>query len=179
MRSAFLTVAAFVLIPLWTVSSQAVQPKSGDRIRITAAPNALDNRIARVLSVRHDSLFLHVAPAETLAVARVDVARIEVSAGRGRHTLQGAGIGALIGAASGALMGYASGDDRGWCCFTAGEKAALTAVGLGGLAAGIGAVVGAQYVSERWTSVPLGSAEASPPLLVRPGGTRLGMSVAF
>ena len=179
MGSVFLTVAAFVLIPLWSVSSQAVQPKSGDRIRVTAAPNALDNRIARVLSVRGDSLFLHVAPAETLGVARVDVTRLEVSAGRGRHTLQGAGIGALIGAASGAIMGYASGDDRGWWCFTAGEKAAITAVGVGGLGAVLGAVVGAQHVSDRWTSVPLGSAEANPRLLIRPDGTRLGMSVAF
>jgi hypothetical protein len=50
-----------MLIPLWTVSSPDVQPRSGDRIRITAAPNALDSRIARVLSVRSDSLVLHAA----------------------------------------------------------------------------------------------------------------------
>ena len=61
MRSAFLAVAAAMLIPLRAASSQAIQPKRGDRIRITAAPNALDNRIARVLSVRSDSLFLHVS----------------------------------------------------------------------------------------------------------------------
>ena len=79
MRSAFLAVAAAMLIPLRAASSQAIQPKRGDRIRITAAPNALDNRIARVLSVRSDSLFLHVVLAGTLAVARADVTRLEVS----------------------------------------------------------------------------------------------------
>ena len=183
MRSAFLAVAAPMLIPLWTVSSQGVQPKRGDRIRITAAPNALDNRIASVLSVRGDSLILHVAlaPTKTLAVARADVTRLEVSTGRSRHAGRGAGIGALVGVTSGAFMGYTSGDDRrGWFRFTAEEKAVGYGVGLGVAGLVIGTVVGALHVTDRWTSVPLGSAaEATPRLQVGRGSSRLAVSFSF
>ena len=173
MRSVFLAVVAFMLIPLGAVSSQAVQPGSGDRIRITAPPNALDKRTsarssseayypgARLLSVGSDSLFLLVAPAETLAVALAGVSRLDVSAGRRSYALRGA-IGALIGITSGAVSGYASGDDRGWCCFTAGGKAAIYGAGLGVTGLVIGSVVGALTVRERWTSVPLGAAAATP-----------------
>lgn len=181
MRSAFLAVAAFMLIPLWTVSSQGIQPKRGDRIRITAAPNALDNQIARVLSVRNDSLFLQVAPAETLAVAVAGVTRLEVSTGRRSHARRGLGMGALIGVTSGAFMGYTSGDDKGGWVFalTAEEKAVVYGVGLGFTGLVIGTIVGALQVSDRWTSVPLGSAEATPRLQVGRGGARLAMVVSF
>jgi hypothetical protein len=178
MRSVFLIVAAFTLVPLGAVSSQAAR----GRIRITAAPNALDTSAsarrssvayypaARVLSVGSDSLFLLVAPADTLAVALAGVSRLEVSTGRRRYAKRGAGIGALIGVASGVVMGYASGDDRGWCCFSAGEKAFGYGVGLGLSGLIIGSVIGAFTVSDRWTSVPLG---VSTPRRRRSSATRL------
>jgi len=182
MRSAFLTVAVFMLIPLGAVSSQAVQPRSGDRIRLTATPNALDNRIAHVLSVRSDSLFLLIAPAETLAVALAGVTRIEVSTGRQRHTLRGAGIGALIGVASGVLSGVVTGDDppgSGWFRQTWEEKAAFDAVFLGAMGLVIGTVVGTLKVSDRWTSVPVGTARATPSLKVGRCGAWLGVAVSI
>jgi len=179
MRSAFLAVAALMLIPLRAVLSQPVQPKSGDRVRLTGAPNALDGRIARVLGIRNDSLFLQAAPAETLAVSLAGVTRLDVSTGRRRFTLRGAGIGSLIGAASGAVIGYASGDDRGWCCFSAGGKAVIYGAGLGVTGLAIGAVVGTFHVSDRWTSIPLGSPDATPRLQVGRGGTRITVAVRF
>lgn len=180
MRSAVLTVAAFILTPLSAVSSQAVQPRSGDRIRITSAPNTLDNQTARVLSVRNDTLFLQVVPAETLAVALAGVTRLEVSTARRRNTGQGAAIGGLIGLTSGVLMGAASGDDPpGWFSFTAGEKALILGVGLAVPGLVIGALVGSQNMSDRWTSVPLGAVKATPSLQVGPGGARLGVAVSF
>ena len=191
MRSVFLAVVAFMLIPLGAVSSQAVQPGSGDRIRITAPPNALDKRTsarssseayypgARLLSVGSDSLFLLVAPAETLAVALAGVSRLDVSAGRRSYALRGASIGALIGITSGAVSGYASGDDRGWCCFTAGGKAAIYGAGLGVTGLVIGSVVGALTVRDRWTSVPLGAAAATPSLQMGRGGARLAVTVSY
>jgi hypothetical protein len=183
MRFTGLIVSSFLLIPWSAVSSQGIQPKRGDRIRITAAPNALDNRVARVVGVRADSLFVHVAlaPTRTLAVARADVTRLEVSTGRRRHTGSGAGIGALVGLTAGAVMGYAGGDDRGWCCFTARAKAGIYGVGGGALGALIGTVVGFATVSDRWTSVALGStAKATPRLKFVPSTSgRLAMSVSF
>jgi hypothetical protein len=191
MRSILLAAAALMLVPLGAVSSQAAQPTSGARIRITTAPNALDKRVsarysseayfpaARVLSVGSDSLYLLVAPADTLAVALADVARLEVSSGRKRLTGKGAGIGALVGATSGVVMGYASGDDRGWCCFSAGEKAVAYGVGLGLSGLVVGMVIGAFPVSERWTSVPLGAAAATPRVQMGRGGARLSVAVSF
>ena len=90
-------------IPLGAASSQAVQPKTGDRIRLTARLNALDHRTARVLNVRSDTLFLQIAPAETLAVALAGVSRLEVSTGRRRYTRRGLVVGTLIGVTSARL----------------------------------------------------------------------------
>jgi hypothetical protein len=133
-----------------------------------------------VLSVRNDTLFLQVVPAETLAVALAGVTRLEVSTARSRHTGQGAAIGALIGFASGGLMGLASGDDPpGFLAFTAGEKALILGVGLAVPGLVIGALVGFQNVSDRWTSVPLGAVKVTPALQVGRGGARLGASVSF
>ncbi len=103
--------------------------------------------------------------------------------GTGSRARNGAGIGLLIGAATGAVIGFASGDDpscSGWFCwrFTAEEKAALGAIGLGGLGAVIGLIAGAASSSERWPvlilfastvtgctdSSPLGPADTRPPL---------------
>ena len=180
MRSIVLAVAAFMLIPMGSMAAQVVQLESGARIRITAGPHGLKNRTARVLSVHNDSLLLQVAPAETLAVALAGVTRLDVSTGRRRYTLRGAGIGALAGIASGALIGYASGDDPpGLFAMTASGKAALGGATLGVTGLAIGAVVGALKVSDRWTPVPLGVAQVTPSLQVGRGGARLGMAVSF
>jgi hypothetical protein len=84
---------------------------------------------------------------ETGYVPAANVTRV-IEKRRGRGALEGLGIGALIGAASGAIIGFADGDDvcpeTGWCLFqfTAGEKAFMAGTFLGGLGAGLGAVIG-------------------------------------
>jgi len=175
MRSAFLTIVAFMLMPLGAASSQAVQPRNGDRIRITSARNALENRIAHVLSIRGDSLLLLVAPAETLAVARAGVTRLEVNTGRRNYPLQGAAIGALIGVTAGVVMGYAGQVGR----FSAGGMAIVYGVGLGVSGLAIGSAVGARKLSDRWTSVPLGIGKAIPSLQAGRGGARLSVAFSF
>ena len=172
MRSAFLTVAVFMLIPLGAASAQAVQPRNGDRIRLTAP--ALDNRIAHVLSIRSDSLLLLIAPAETLAVARVGVTRLEVNTGRRNYPLRGAGMGVLIGFASGVLIAAAGGDSH----YKAREMALFygTAMTVPGLI--IGSVVGTLKLTDRWTSIPIGVAKATPSLHMSGGGARLGVTVS-
>lgn len=181
MRSTVLTVVGFTLFPLITVQSQAAHPTSGDRIRITAASNALNNQVARVLSVRSDTLFLAVAPAETLAVALAGVTRLDVSAGRRRYIGRGAAIGVLSGVAAGVMVGFMAGDDPqgSWFRSTASEKAVIGGVLLAAPGMVIGALVGAITVSDRWTSVPLGIARTTPSLQVGRRGARLGMAVSF
>ena len=171
-----LTVAAFTLIPLGAASSQTVQPRNGDRIRITTAENALNNRIAHVLSIRSDSLLLLVAPAETLAVARAGVTRLEVNTGRRNYPLRGAGIGVLIGLVGGALTGLADGSDH---YGKAGDKALVLGVEMAIPGVVIGTIVGASLVYDRWTSVPLGVARATPRLHVSRAGARLSVGISF
>ncbi len=105
--------------------------------------------------------------------------------GTGSNARKGAGIGLLVGAATGAVIGLASGDDpscsgSGWFCwrFTAEEKAALGAVGLGGLGAVIGLIAGAASGSERWEKVPLDRVRVSVGPQ-RDGRLGFGASVRF
>ncbi|HUQ82068.1 MAG TPA: hypothetical protein VM076_13040 [Gemmatimonadaceae bacterium] len=181
MRSCILSTAFLVaLVPLAPLSSQTVQPKSGDRIRVTAAPNTLYHRTALLLSIRSDTLLLRVAPAETLAVALRGVTRLEVSTGRRPLILRGAGIGAAAGFTSGAFLGYASGDDKSrFFAFTAKEKAVIYGVGLGAVGLVVGTVVGFFNFTDRWTSVDLGESGPSPRLHVDVAGHRLGVAVSF
>ncbi len=157
MRSTMLAVAVSLLMPLGAAAAQTVRPKRGDIVRITAPPYALDNRIARVLSARNDTLFLDVD--KMLAVARPGVTRLEVHSRR-RHTLKGAGVGLLVGAAVGAIVGYADGDNPPTQLFrvTAGEKAVFLGIGMGGVGVVLGAIAGTGVVREHWTPVPLGTA---------------------
>ena len=180
MRST-LPAAALMLVPFGTVTAQAIQPRSGSRVRITSAAHGLEKQVARVVDVRSDSLFLQVTPAETLAVARAGLTRLDVSTGRRRRTGRGATVGSLIGASSGVIIGFASGDDppNSFWQMSAGEKAAIAGVGLGVVGLLVGATVGALTVSERWTSVPLGNASVSPGFQAGRGGARLAVSVSF
>lgn len=136
-------------------------------------------RTARVVRVSSDTLFLKVAPAETLAVALADVTRLDMSTGRRQYALRGAGIGSLVDVVSGAALGFAGGDDRGWCCFSAEAKALLGGAGPGVAGLLVGAVVGSSTVSDRWTSVPLGAAHATPSFEPIRGGARFGVSVSY
>jgi hypothetical protein len=101
----------------------------------------------------------------------------------GRGGLEGLGIGALAGASFGAILGYAAGDDEcnaddgHWCIltFTAGEKAVLSGILLGGLGGLLGGVVGLAHGSrdeysygEQVRVIPTG-----------PPGSTVGMTVTF
>jgi len=74
----------------------------------------------------------------TLSAEKIKEIRIRKKGRVGK----GVWIGALSGATFGAIMGIASGDDEaGWFSFSKEEKAAMNAIGLGTLGAGIGALV--------------------------------------
>ena len=142
------------------------------RVRISAPSRQLNGVIGAVIVNRGDSLWLRgERVGDTLVLAVRDLTRLEVSRRQDTHGLAGAGIGLLGGAAVGAILGYAAGDDKpsssqsSSCrnedfCFsgpnfylTAGNKAAIGAVGLGVVGAAIGGVVGYTHRTDRWESV--------------------------
>ncbi len=114
----------------------------GKKVRLLA-PAVVSGRIEGVaLEMDQQALVLDLAEGTRLRVLRSTITKLEVSNGRRRHALEGAGIGAatflLLGVASN--LGAARAQDAG--------LAAL----VGGLwGAGIGALV----EGERWSSVPL------------------------
>ena len=87
------------------------------------------------------------------------IAQLDTSAGRQSHALMGAGIGGLVGAGTGVILGFASGDDpQGWFALwshTAKEKARINGIGFGALGLIIGAVVGANIVTEHWRQIEI------------------------
>jgi hypothetical protein len=109
-----------------------------------------------------------------------EIVRIEDTS-HGLGAVQGLGIGVGIGALTGALIGYSSGDDEcsedSWCIlqFTAGEKAVLAGIALGGLGGLVGLVVGAAkgsttiYEHSSGTSVRVGG----------PAGSTAGITMTF
>ena len=145
----------------------------GQRVKINS-PEARGTFV--VQSAGLDTLVL-TAPngSETRSVPFASISRLEVSGGeRSRMSGfgRGAGFGILIGAGIGGVLGFADGDDdcaeAGWCFieFSAGEKALLGGVVMGGLGGVIGGLVGVANPGERWHLVPVRRVAAGP----APGG---------
>jgi hypothetical protein len=129
---------------------------------------------------RHKSF---VAKDGSGVVPDVAIARIEDTL-HGRGALEGLGIGALVGASVGAVLGYADGDDEcnsdegQWCIltFSAEEKAAFGAIGLGIVGGGIGLVVGALKGS---TVIYEDKQSETVVRAVAPAGSQVGVTVSF
>lgn len=163
--------AALAIAPA-APGTEAIDP--GTRVRLTfegdADPlgpgrsGARTRRVGRVITVGDRTVTVafdgHSRPVE---FDQASIAGLERSLGgrpRGKGALRGAGIGLVAGVASGVLIGMASGDDScnedtdyfNFCnlAFSAGEKALIYGVALGGVGTIGGAIVGASTGSERW-----------------------------
>lgn len=113
-------------------------------------------------------------------LVRMDLAaarRVAVSTGRrstGAGAVRGLVIGLLAGGAGGAVIGYANGDDDpGIVSFSAGEKAIILGVVLGGAGALIGGIAGALSPGEEWQRISL-----PVDVHVRPDRAGLGLSLS-
>lgn len=119
----------------------AAEKKSGNTLALTLKNGQTIK--GELLTVKGDRLIL--LDANSLAGAEIrigDVARVRVM--KKSHWLPGLGLGLLIGGASGAVLGLLSGDDQsGFLPFSAGQKAAGGALGLGLLGAPVGGIIGA------------------------------------
>ncbi len=177
MRSITVLVAVLAVTPFISVTAQQRLPvKPGDLVRITA-PDLGINKYTGVLgAVDRDTLTVG-----RTRVALASVARLDVRWGRKDHVVMGGLIGFVAGAAVGGVIGYAGGDDPPASCFmfcTAGDKARVSGVLLGGAGAVVGLIAGAFIKSDRWKEVPLERLSVSI-VPQRDGRFRLGMSVSF
>jgi hypothetical protein len=127
----------------------------GSRVRLQAEGGLRLKGL--VVATDAETLTLSLEGGATRDVAWSSVRKIDVSRGRrsaGGGFLRGAGIGLAAGATVGALAGALSGDDPPcqdcWFRFSAGEKAAIDGVLLGGVGTILGGVTGAVAPGERW-----------------------------
>jgi len=163
---------ALAVVPPKCVTAQDTLPvKVGERVRITTALN------------KHTGV-LSAMNADTLAmdgwrVALGSVTRLEVSRRRKSNVRRGALIGFLAGAGVGVIAGFAGGDDPpGFISFTAEEKAALGAFGLGAGGGLVGLIAGALIKTDQWEELSLDRLRVSfAPQL--DGRFALGLSVIF
>ena len=137
-----------------TLTGQA--PPIGTRLRVTlkGLPTTLTGRLEQLAP---DTLYLRVSDWEGEMLSRIPLSIVETAEmSQGRHSR--AAMGALLGGAVGAGAAYAAADKSPDAFLDAG---ALTALGwLAGT--GVGALVGWQFHSEKWTDVPVTSLRVAP-----------------
>jgi hypothetical protein len=145
-----------ILLLLLPVRLRAQEPTAlmpGSRVRVhltTPQPRLVRGRL---VSADADSLrLLTESGRDTLAFSTVGVSQLDTTAGRRTRTGKGALLGAGIGAAAGLTLGLAATAEgcSGFCADpTPGEIAAVSLI-LGGVGAGVGALIGSITHSDRW-----------------------------
>jgi len=146
--------------------------RTGARVRVSAINDPSTLRVGTVAWVSADTLEVRLAEGDTVvSLAYREIAQLDVSAGRRRHTLEGASIGLVIGVAAGVISGYVAGDDPpGWVSFSAEDKATIGGAVLGGAGLIVGTIVGSNHVNETWQPiriVPRASVSPRPSFGVR------------
>lgn len=181
MWRALLVVMCTSVVPV-ALHAQASRPPvvDGDRVRVIT-PTV--EGVFIVAASGADSLALRptMGTGAPLAVAWRDVTSLDVRRRRssGAGGLRGAGIGGLVGVLSGVTIGFASGSDdpSTFLAFSAGEKAAVLGVALGGLGAVVGGVIGLVAPGERWDALDLREGVRVSP--GRGGGLTLSYAARF
>ena len=172
-RSALL-ILALLLCTALDLAAQAppIDLVPGRRIRVHR--RAETTLVGDLVSLGPDSLTMTTAAADTLAVARASITRLDLSTGTKSKAGKGAVNGLLFGALGGALIGVlASGSDDGdFIDFGPGEWAASGALMFGALGAGVGALIGSGQRTDLWEPT------VWPAITVAPGG-RVGNAVAL
>lgn len=153
-------------------------PEPGSRVRVRTTQEPALWRRGLVVTVTPDSMAIDLEGAGgTITVPLSGIEHLETSTGHRRLTADGAGVGFGIGLALGLVLGVAVASSDCFGCEDAGAGSFIGAgLVLGGLGAGVGAIVGSTMTSERWQAggppAPRGGGAASR-------GYRLGFQLAF
>lgn len=130
-----------------SISLTSIPP--GTRVRVAGPALGAAPRIAHVLAPRSDTLLLQPEhSADTLAIPVTGISRLEVSGGRHGHGWAGTGLGILVFGAWGATQ-----SDNSCPSYSVGCRNGNLALAGALFGAGIGAVVGHFWKTEKWQSV--------------------------
>jgi hypothetical protein len=161
-RISVLLLAAVGLLPLRVGVAQGLvvlAPKTHIRFVLLPDERAV---VAEVLVQRRDSLWVRpIQATDTVAFTLSRLSHLDVSRGLKRETWRGVGIGLLSGALVGGALGTALGnrclpaDPNDSCASSRRMLAKIGAVSLGTTGAGVGALIGHAFRSDRWEPVPL------------------------
>jgi hypothetical protein len=165
----------FLLLTLAHLVAAQVAPQlaRGSRVRLhLTAPEA---RVLRGMLIGATTDSLRLLPdhgRDTTALSTASVAQVDLSVGRRAQAGKGALLGMGIGAGLGLVLGVAAAAEgcSGFCTETGPEDIGAVMLVLGGVGAGIGALVGGATHTDRWVQTP------SPWLVMRvnPASGRLG-----
>jgi hypothetical protein len=143
--------------PVITATQANTALQVGSKVRYKLAAPRARWRQGELTGLDSDSLRLVGEDRAGYSVATPRILALQVSSGRRSNTGRGAAIGGVIGAALGLGLGIAATTDEctGFCPapeIGAQEVVAAAAV-LGGVGAGIGALIGATSKRDRWVEV--------------------------
>lgn len=172
--SAILLVAA---VSRATAQEPAPVVDSGARVRLSTDSGTIVGSLVRADS---GGFWVSADPSrEQVFVSRQSVKRLEVGLGTRSHAGQGALAGFFIGAGVGVIAGVAEGSDppNAFIGFSAGDKAAILGLTLGGVGAALGALVGAGATEDDWHEYRPSDVHVT--LRSYPRGVGLGMSISF
>jgi hypothetical protein len=179
-RCSILSCFLLVLLPPSLHSQTAVDTAPPVRVRLLTQLEPTLWRKGQLVMLSSDSVAIRFdSGGGTLSLALNQVTRLEQSRGTRRRTGTGAGVGLGIGLALGLGLGVATAASDCFGCEDGGAGTFFAAgMILGGLGAGLGAMIGTMSVTEDWKPI----AAASPPrLTLRPAADRwqVGVQVGF
>jgi hypothetical protein len=182
--------ASVILLFVFLTAHALTAQSDGQLVRISSGRHDLRRATGDIVWATEDSLAIRVhrlraerdgleVRTDTVAVPRSEIDRLEISAGRHRQTALGATIGFSVGAAAGFVFGILSYKECvpqgiGMNCLvepvTVANSAVSGAAAFGLAGAGVGAVIGSLFHSQRWENVAVNVVPA------RDQGLRLAVS---
>ena len=158
--AALMSSSTLLAAPLGAQASNASAPRlyPGARVRVSTVDAPSVRRPGSVWALVGDTLRILIDGGDSaVAFPYQTIAQLDTSVGRHGRARMGAGIGGLLGAGTGVILGFASGDDpQGWFALwshSTKEKARINGIGFGALGLIVGAVVGANIVTEHWRPI--------------------------
>jgi hypothetical protein len=142
----------------------------GARVRLTAPSLSARPLVGKL--VREQSAVLEIAREDgsVSSIPIAKIAKLQVSSGKKRKTLLGAFCGAALGVGI-ALYAYRCQHPR----YCEEDYRGVAAVVFGGGGAAVGALVGSEIRTERWTTVPIPAARS----VSGPSRTTLSFTLRF